>query len=135
MSISLGLQAAVEHVVGIADTAVSMRSGEVPVLSTPRLLALCEEATIAALGPATRADVTSVGTRVELEHLGATGVGRRVSARAELMHVDGRLLRFEVSVHDGPDRLIAHGQITRVLVDRERFMARVPENSAAPEPR
>jgi len=115
------------HVVTEADTAVALGSGDVPVLATPRLLAWLEAATCAAaaaagaIGPGR----TSVGTRVSVEHLLATGVGGRVDVRAELVHADGRLLRFEVAATDDAGRVVATGQVTRVVVDRERFLERI----------
>ena len=67
---------------------------------------------------------TTVGTRVELEHLLASPVGETVRVAARLDHLDGRLLRFEVVATDDGDRLLGRATVTRVLVDRERFMAR-----------
>jgi predicted thioesterase len=124
-----GLVAQVTHLVGEDDTATGMGSGDVPVLATPRLLALAESATVAAVAGTLSSETTSVGTRVELEHLVASPVGVRVSVRAELVAIDGRLLRFEiVAVH--PDgRVVAHGRINRVVVDRVRFLQR----SGAPD--
>jgi len=110
-----------------ADTAAALGSGDLPVLATPRLLAWFEAATCAA---ATAAGVvgegrTSVGTRVAVEHLAATGVGGRVGVRAELAHADGRSLRFDVTATDDAGRVLATGRVTRVVVDRDRFLARV----------
>jgi predicted thioesterase len=110
------------------DTALALGSGDVPVLATPRLLAWLEAASCVA---ASRADLlgegsTSVGTRIALDHLLATGVGGRVEARADLVHQDGRLLRFAVVATDGSGRVIATGEVTRVVVDRARFVARIP---------
>lgn len=125
MALEVGLQAALVHVVADDDTASAVGSGDVPMLATPRLLALAEAACIAALGDAgLPAGSTSVGTRVELEHLLAVPVGEAVRVAARLDHVDGRLLRFEVVATDDGDRLVARSVITRVLVDRERFLAR-----------
>jgi fluoroacetyl-CoA thioesterase len=120
-----GLTASVDIVVGESDTATAMGSGDVPALATPRLLALAEAATVAALTGHLREDETSVGTRVRLEHLRATGIGGRVVAHAELMEVDGRLLRFAVRAEDGEGRLVGHGEVTRVVVDRGHFMSRL----------
>lgn len=125
MALEAGLQAALVHVVAAEDTAAAVGSGDVPVLATPRLLALAEAACIAALGYGTLAGTsTTVGTRVELEHLLALPVGETVRVAARLDHLDGRLLRFEVVATDDGDRLVARAVITRVLVDRERFLAR-----------
>lgn len=114
------------HVVTPADTAVALGSGDVAVLATPRLIAWLEAATVQAC-PDLSADETSVGTRVDIEHLVATPLGARVDAAAELVHRDGRLLRFAVTAHhdvgEGPV-LIAQGHVTRVVVRREPFLAR-----------
>ncbi len=125
MALEVGLQAAVAHVVGDDDTATAVGSGDVAVLATPRLLALAEAACMAALADAGLPDgSTTVGTRVELEHLLGCPVGETVRVAARLDHVDGRLLRFEVVATDDGDRLVGRAVITRVLVDRERFLAR-----------
>ena len=125
MGLEVGLQAALVHIVGAEDTALSVGSGDVEVLATPRLLALCEAACIGALGDADLAPATTtVGTRVQLEHLRASTVGETVRAAARLAAVDGRLLQFEVAVTDDSDRLVGRCTLTRVLVDRERFVAR-----------
>jgi fluoroacetyl-CoA thioesterase len=120
-----GLTAEVVHLVTDADTAAALGSGDVPVLATPRLLALAEAATVAAVAPAVPPERTSVGTRVELEHLLASPVGSRVAVQATLVAVDGRLLRFDVVALDPADaRVLATGRVTRVVVDRDRFLAR-----------
>lgn len=105
-----------------ADTAVALRSGDVRVLATPRLLALCEEATVAAVADALDASETTVGTRVELDHLRASQVGDHVTARATLVSVDGRRLTFDVEASDAGE-VVACGVVVRALVDRDRFPA------------
>ena len=107
-----------------ADTALAVGSGDLPVLGTPRLLAWCEAATCAAV-EGTLEGATSVGTRVSLEHLAASAVGEPVLVTASLTHRDGRLLRFAVEAVDGRGRLVGQGEVTRVAVDPERFMARL----------
>jgi fluoroacetyl-CoA thioesterase len=109
-----------------ADTARSLGSGDLDVLGTPRLLAWLEAATVAALGPLLEAAETSVGTRVELEHLAAVPVGAVVVVTADEVHADGRLRRFSAAAQDADGRLLATATVTRVVVDRERFLARLP---------
>ena len=79
------MRAVVEHTVTEADTAQALGSGDVPVLGTPRLVALAEQATVAALSGHLDAGQTSVGTRIELDHVAATAVGGRLSVHAELV--------------------------------------------------
>ena len=107
-----------------ADTAEAVGSGSLPVLGTPRLLAWLEAATCAAV-EGTLDGATSVGTRVSLEHLAASAVGETLQVTATLTHRDGRLLRFAAEATDGRGRLVGQGEITRVAVDPERFLARL----------
>ena len=119
-----GLRAEVELVVGEADTAVAARSGDVPVLATPRLLALCEEATMAAMVGRLEAGRTTVGMRVQIDHLAPTGVGAKVRAEAILEEVEGPRLTFRVSAHDSRG-LIGVGRVTRVVVSTDRFLEKL----------
>jgi fluoroacetyl-CoA thioesterase len=119
----VGATATVELTVTDADTAQALGSGDVPVLGTPRVLALAEAATVAATARRLEPGQTTVGSRVELEHRTATPVGRTVIAEARLTTVEGRRLRFEVIVRDGGD-VAALGTVERVLVDRQRFVER-----------
>jgi predicted thioesterase len=123
MSLQPGLSARVELTVTDADTAQALGSGDVPVLATPRVLALAEAATVAALAGRLDAGQTTVGTHVEVDHLAATAVGRRVTVLAILAKVDGRRLLFDIVVRDG-DELVAEGRVERVMVDRQRFLAK-----------
>ncbi|WP_229794481.1 MULTISPECIES: thioesterase family protein [Actinoplanes] len=118
-----GLSARVELLVTDADTAQSLGSGDVPVLGTPRVLALAEAATVAATARQIPGGITTVGTRAEVEHRAPTPLGRRVVAQATLTKVDGRKLLFEVTVHDG-ELLVAEVRLERVVLDRQRFIAR-----------
>ncbi|MGR7001175.1 thioesterase family protein [Yinghuangia aomiensis] len=126
--VSPGTHAELTHTVTDADTAAAVGSGDLPVLGTPRLLALAEAATVRALAGLLGADRTSVGTRVALEHLLATPVGGTVTVRAEVVYVDGRLVRFSIAAEDAARRLVGQGEVTRVIVDRERFLKRVPQD-------
>jgi fluoroacetyl-CoA thioesterase len=118
-----GLGARVELTVTDADTAQSLGSGDVPVLGTPRLLALAEAATVAATARQMPGGLTTVGTRAEIEHRAPTPVGRLVTATATLAKVDGRKLLFEVEVSDG-DQVVAEVRVERMLLDRQRFIAK-----------
>ena len=109
-----------------ADTATAVGSGSLPVLGTPRLLAWCEAATCAAIDPTLPEGSTSVGTRVELQHQGASPVGQRVTVTATESFADGRLHRFSVAArHVGDGTVVGSGEITRVVVDAERFLGRI----------
>ncbi|MCW3840883.1 thioesterase [Micromonospora yasonensis] len=123
-----GLSARVELTVTDADTAQAVGSGDVPVLGTPRVLALAEAATVAATATRMPAGSTTVGVRVELAHRAATPVGHTVVAQARLAKIDGRRLLFEVTVAEG-DETVAEGRVERLLVDRRRFVERASRAS------
>jgi predicted thioesterase len=108
------------------DTAQAVGSGSLPVLGTPRLLAWCEAATCAAIEAELAPGSTSVGTRIQLEHLVASPVGAEVEVTASAAYVDGRLHRFTVAArHTSDGKVVGSGEVTRVVVDAERFLARV----------
>jgi predicted thioesterase len=116
-----GLTAAIDLTVGDADTAATLRSGDVPMLGTPRLVALVEEASVAAIDGHLAPHQTSVGMRIQLDHLIPVPIGGTVRAEATLERAEGRRLTFTVSVNT--DRgLVAAGKLTRVVVNRERFL-------------
>ncbi|RNL65291.1 thioesterase [Nocardioides marmoriginsengisoli] len=119
----LGRSSTREFVVSEADTAAAVGSGSLPVLGTPVLLAWCEAVTCDVLG--LTSPQTSVGTRVALEHLAASKVGATVVVTATVAYADGRLVRFEVDAREPEGKLLGSGEITRVVVDAERFLGRL----------
>ena len=121
MPLRAGLSATAKMIVTTEDTAVSLHTGDVPVLATPRVARLAEEATVQAVESELEPDTTTVGYRLQLDHLAPTAVGGEVHAEAILETVEGRRLTFRVSVTDGRG-LVAAGRITRVVVERDRFL-------------
>lgn len=103
------------------DTALALGTGEVPVLSTPRVVALLEEAAVNAVHPLLEPGVSTVAVRVQMEHVSPTAIGGSVKAEATLEKVEGRRLIFQASARD--DRgLVAAGKVTRVVVNVEQFL-------------
>jgi fluoroacetyl-CoA thioesterase len=125
--LAAGSSAVVSLTVGEGDTAECLGTGDVPVLGTPRLVALCEEATCGVLGGLLPPGRTSVASRIQFDHLLPVPVGATVTAEATLEKVEGRRLVFTVSVTlHAADRtgLVAAGRITRVIVERPVFLAK-----------
>lgn len=110
-------------VVSEGDTAVAMGTGTVPVLASPRLVALCERASVAAVTDRLPPGTTTVGSRVQFDHLAPIRVGTEVQAEATLERVEGRRLTFTVSASDTAG-LVGAGRVSRVVVDVDGFMAR-----------
>lgn len=121
--VTIGTRTSLVFEVLAIDTAESLGSGAVPVLGTPRLLAWLEAATVAAVEPLLAGGQTSVGVRVELEHLSPSPLGVHVTALASVVEVDGRRLTFEVSARHADGTLVGRGRIARAVVDRDRFLA------------
>jgi predicted thioesterase len=121
------LSAQVELTVGPQDTAESFRSGDVPVLATPRLIALCEEATCRATEGHLTPEQSSVATRVQFDHLAPVAVNSVVMAEATLVKVEGRRLIFTVSAvrrRGDVGGLVGAGRMTRVVLDRATFLVK-----------
>lgn len=123
MTVTIGLTATAAMVVSEADTAPAMRTGAVEVLATPRVVALCEEACCSALAGAVVPPKTTVGVRVQLDHLAPINVGTTVTAEATLERVEGRRLVFTVAASDHAG-LVAAGRMTRVVVETDTFLAK-----------
>jgi predicted thioesterase len=119
-----GLSARIELLVTEADTAEAFHSGTVPVLATPRLVALCEEASCKAVEGSLPDGCTSVAKRVQFDHLVPVGVGGTVWAEATLDRIEGRRLVFTLSVSESAG-LVAAGKLIRVVVDRNAFLTNV----------
>ena len=123
--LAVGAAAEVTHVVTESDTALAMRSGDVEVLATPRVLALLEAASVAVTRGRLEAGQTSVGMRVQLDHVQPTRVGATVFAHASLERIEGRRLTFAVRLCER-DTVVAEGRVVRVVVDTDRFLDRLP---------
>lgn len=107
-----------------ALTAKAMGSGDLPVLATPAMMALMENAAMTAVAPELPDGSTTVGGHIESSHLKPTPVGAEVKAEATLTKVDGRKLYFTVKAMQG-DTVIGEGTHLRFIVDRERFMSKL----------
>ena len=123
MNLAAGLKGEARLIVGDADTARALGSGQVDVLGTPRLVALLEEATCDAVDGRLDPRSTTVGMRVQVDHLQPTPVGAEVVAEAYLDKIEGRRITFTVTASDSGG-LVAAGKVTRVVVDVERFMGK-----------
>lgn len=125
MDVRVGARAEVVAQVAPQDTAAALASGSLAVLATPRLLAWCEAATCRAVEGALPEGSSTVGTTVRLEHVAPSRVGAHVVVRAEVTSVDGRRLTFAVEATDADGTVIGQGTVERVVVDEQRFLARL----------
>lgn len=125
MTLAPGLRGTARRTVTEEVTAQRLASGDVPVLGTPAVLALMEEAAVAAVRDSLEPGQTSVGTWADLEHRAPSAVGAVVEADAELTAVHGRRLEFRIVVREGK-KVVAECRHRRAVVDRARFLGSLP---------
>lgn len=105
-------------------TAKAIGSGDLPVLATPAMIALMENAAMLAVASFLKENQTTVGGYMECSHLVPTGMGDEVEAEATLVKIDGKALHFNITAHSG-DKKIGEGHHIRYIVDRERFISKL----------
>lgn len=119
-----GLSGASELTVTTADTAAELHTGDVSALATPRLIELIEQATVEALEGQLGPDDTTVSVNVAIDHVAPVAVGHTVRAEVVVSEVQGRRITFTVSAKDERG-LVAAGKVTRVVIARDKFMAKL----------
>lgn len=124
MPLTPGLSHETQRVVQDTHTAKHIGSGTIQVLGTPIMILWMEETALAAAQPHLDPGQTTVGTRVDVQHLAATPLGGRVTVRAELTEVRGRRLVFHVVARDDHET-IGDGTHERYIIDIARFEERV----------
>jgi len=122
--IEIGLKHTSELTVTDAVTAFAIGSGDMPVLATPMMMALMENAAMLAVKDKLPEGSTTVGGHIESSHLKPSKVGDKVSATAEVTKVDGKKIEFKVAAYSG-DTLLGEGTHLRFIVDRERFLSKL----------
>ena len=122
--VEVGLNHTSELTVTDAVTAIRMGSGDMPVLATPAMMALMENAAMLAVADDLPEGSTTVGGHIASSHLKPSKIGDVVRAVAEVTKVDGRKIEFKVSAYSG-DVLLGEGTHLRFVVDRERFMSKI----------
>ena len=122
--IEIGLKHTSELVVTDAVTAIAAGSGDMPVLATPMMMALMENAAMLAVKDELPEGSTTVGGHIESSHLKPSKIGDSVSATAEVTKIDGRKIEFKVAAYSG-ETLLGEGTHLRFIVDREKFMSKL----------
>lgn len=124
MPVSKGIRGEAAVIVNESNTASRLGSGSLPVFGTPALIALMERAAVNALRPHLDEGQESVGIAVNIRHVAATPMGKRVKAEAVVTDVNDRKVTFAVKAFDQFE-MIGEGTHQRVLVDRDTFMWKV----------
>ena len=119
-----GLQHTSQLTVDDTVTAIAMDSGNMPVLATPAMMALMENAAMLAVADHLPEGSTTVGGHIASSHLKPSKLGDTVTATATVTRVDGKKIEFKVQAHCG-DTLLGEGTHLRFIVDRNKFMSRL----------
>lgn len=104
--------------------ACNVGSGDLPVFATPMMMALMENAAMLCVADELENGSSTVGGQISSSHLKPTGLGKTVTATAELISAEGRKLKFKVSASD-EGGLIGEGEHLRFIIDKEKFMSKV----------
>ena len=107
-----------------AVTAIAMGSGDMPVLATPAMMALMENAALLAVAQHLPEGCTTVGGHIASSHLKPSKLGDTVTATATVTHVEGKKIEFKVEARCG-DVLLGEGSHLRFVVDRDKFLSRL----------
>lgn len=118
-----GLTHTSQLTVNEAVTAIAMGSGDMPVLATPAMMALMENAAMLAVAPHLPEGCTTVGGHIASSHLRPSRIGDTVTATATVTRIDGKKIEFKVEAHCG-EVLLGEGSHLRFIVDKEKFMSR-----------
>ena len=122
--IKIGLKHTSELTVTDAVSAIRVGSGDMPVLATPMMMTLMENAAMLAVADELPEGCTTVGGHIESSHLRPSKIGDMVSATAEVTKVDGKKIEFKVAAYSG-ETMLGEGTHLRFIVDRERFMSKL----------
>ncbi len=123
-NIITGLIGTAQTEVSDKNTAIAYGSGGISVFATPAMIGLMEKAALSSVDPMLPEGYTTVGIKVDVEHMAATPVGGYVRAQSRLLEIDGRRLVFDVQAHDDK-RLVGRGTHERFIVQADKFLQRV----------
>ena len=122
--LEVGLKHTSELTVSEAQTAVQLGSGDMPVLATPAMMALMENAAMLAVADELPNGCTTVGGYIESSHLKPSKIGDKITATAEVTKIDDKKIEFKISAYSG-DTMLGEGTHLRFIVDQERFMSKI----------
>jgi len=95
-----------------------------PVLATPVMIMVMENAALNAIKPYLDAGESALGTRVDVRHLTATPAGRHITGEATVTHIDGRRIEFSIRALDGSEE-IGIGTHERVAIQLAKLSERM----------
>lgn len=119
-----GLKGQQSEIVTNEKTAMEMGSGTLPVYATPAMIALMEKTAMLSVAKELAGEEATVGTRLEISHLAACGLGSEIRCESLLTEIDRKRLVFEVQAFEG-ETLIGKGIHERFIINTEKFMSKI----------
>ncbi|WP_432404933.1 thioesterase family protein [Wukongibacter sp. M2B1] len=120
-NLEVGMKAEIDKVVSEKDTAASFGSGSVLVLATPMMIGLMENAALKAVDSHLPENFATVGIHLDVKHLASTPVGMKATAKAELIEIKGKKLKFKIEAYDEKEK-IGEGYHSRYIIDVPKFI-------------
>lgn len=119
-----GIKGQQSEIVTNDKTAAEMGSGTLPVYATPAMIALMEKTAMLSVAAELSEDEATVGTKLEISHLAASGLGAEIKCESTLTEIDRKRLVFQVEAYAG-ETLIGKGLHERFIINTEKFMSKV----------
>ena len=119
-----GIRGQQSEIVTNDKTAAEMGSGTLPVYATPAMIALMEKTAMLSVAAELSEGEATVGTKLEISHLAACGLGSKINCESTLTEIDRKRLVFEVCAYEG-ETLIGKGIHERFIINTEKFMSKV----------
>ncbi|MCH5171454.1 MAG: thioesterase family protein [Erysipelotrichales bacterium] len=124
--LKLGIKNTLELLVGEKNTAKAIGSGNLEVFATPAMIALIEETAWKSVAAFLNEGESTVGTKIDINHISATPLGLKVICNTKLIEIDRRRLVFHVEVFDEVCK-IGEGTHERFIIDSEKFISKTNE--------
>ena len=129
-ALSPGMNIEDSTVVTEDDLALHLGSGALKVYATPAMVRFIELTCRKLIEPKLPASQSTVGVDIHVKHLAPTPLGGKVRVRAEIIEIEGNLIRFQAEVWDTEEK-IGEAEHQRAVIDIARFQKRVAQKSAA----
>jgi predicted thioesterase len=128
-----GISLEQKHAVSEREVITFLGADVPPSLATAAMISRMEYTCRDAVLPHLESGQDTVGTRVNVEHLAATPLGKEVTYRAKLTAVDGRRLTFDVEAREDGEA-VGRGTHERYVIDVARFAAGLRKRFGAGKP-
>ena len=122
--IEIGILREDKRIVNQEDTAVAMKSGDLSVYATPALVAYLEYTAKELVRKYLEDNETTVGIKMDVNHIKASKVGASIHSKAEVIKAEGKKITFKVEAYEG-GTLIGFGTHERFVVDKLKFISKL----------